>query len=82
MIRVMVLSALLAPSALAAQDTVRGGDFPREVGPIYIEGATFDRLDAYTLLGQVGESTVANIVDPSYTVVAKIRKRYLGQGNR
>ena len=37
----------------------------------------FDRTDAYTLLGQVGESTVANIVDPAYTVVAKIRKRYL-----
>ena len=30
-----------------------------------------------TLLGQVGESTVANIVDPNYTVVAKVRKRYL-----
>jgi acetamidase/formamidase len=40
----------------------------------------FDRLDAYTLLGQVGESTVANIVDPAYSVVAKIRKRYLGTG--
>jgi amidase len=37
----------------------------------------FDKLDAYTLLGQVGESSVANIVDPNYTVVAKIRKRYL-----
>jgi amidase len=37
----------------------------------------FDRLDAYTLVGQVGESTVANIVDPAYTVVAKINKRYL-----
>jgi amidase len=40
----------------------------------------FDRLDAYTLVGQVGESTVANIVDPAYSVVAKIRKRYLGAG--
>jgi acetamidase/formamidase len=38
----------------------------------------FDRLDAYTLVGQVGESTVANIVDPAYSVVAKIRKQYLG----
>lgn len=37
----------------------------------------FDRLDAYTLLGQVAESTVANIVDPAYTVLAKINKRYL-----
>jgi amidase len=40
----------------------------------------FERLDAYTLVGQVGESTVANIVDPAYSVVAKIRKRYLGTG--
>jgi acetamidase/formamidase len=38
----------------------------------------FERLDDYTVVGQVGESTVANIVDPAYTVVAKIRKRYLG----
>jgi acetamidase/formamidase len=37
----------------------------------------FDRLDAYALVGQVGESRVANIVDPAYTVVAKIRKQYL-----
>jgi acetamidase/formamidase len=37
----------------------------------------FDTLDAYTLLGQVGENTVANIVDPAYTVLAKISKRYL-----
>lgn len=37
----------------------------------------FGRWDAYTLLGQVGESTVANIVDPDYTVVAKFPKRYL-----
>lgn len=37
----------------------------------------FDQLDAYALLGQVAESTVANIVDPAYTVIAKISKRYL-----
>ena len=37
----------------------------------------FDRIDAYALLGQVAESAVANIVDPAYTVIAKIRKRYL-----
>jgi len=37
----------------------------------------FDRLDAYALLGQLAESTVANIVDPAYTVVAKFPKRYL-----
>jgi amidase len=37
----------------------------------------FGRWDAYMLVGQVGESTVANIVDPVYTVVAKFPKRYL-----
>ena len=37
----------------------------------------FDRIDAYALIGQVAENTVANIVDPAYTVVAKIRKRFL-----
>lgn len=37
----------------------------------------FGRFDAYTLVGQLGESSVANIVDPIYTVVAKFPKRYL-----
>ncbi len=37
----------------------------------------FGKWDAYTLLGEIGESTVANIVDPIYTVVAKFPKRYL-----
>ncbi len=37
----------------------------------------FGRWDAYLLLGQLAESTVANIVDPIYTVVAKFPKRYL-----
>jgi acetamidase/formamidase len=38
----------------------------------------FDRWDAYALVGQVAENTVANIVDPAYTVIAKFPKRYLG----
>lgn len=42
-----------------------------------VEEYGFEKWDAYTLLGQAGENTVANIVDPNYTVVAKIRKRYL-----
>ncbi|MGQ0647040.1 MAG: acetamidase/formamidase family protein [Gemmatimonadaceae bacterium] len=42
-----------------------------------VEDYGFDKLDAYALIGQVGENTVANIVDPAYTVLAKIRKRYL-----
>jgi amidase len=37
----------------------------------------FGRWDAYQLVSQVGEATVANIVDPIYTVVAKFPKRYL-----
>ncbi len=37
----------------------------------------FGRWDAYLLVGQLGESTVANIVDPIYTVVAKFPKEYL-----
>jgi acetamidase/formamidase len=37
----------------------------------------FGRWDAYQLLGQLAESTVANIVDPVYTVVAKLNKKYL-----
>ena len=37
----------------------------------------FGRLDAYQLLGQIGENSVANIVDPAYTVLAKFPKKYL-----
>ena len=37
----------------------------------------FGRLDAYLLLGQLAESSVANIVDPAYTVLAKFPKKYL-----
>jgi acetamidase/formamidase len=37
----------------------------------------FGRWDAYQVVSQVGEATVANIVDPIYTVVAKFPKRYL-----
>jgi len=42
-----------------------------------VEQYGFGRWDAYALLGQVGENTVANIVDPAYTVVAKFPKRFL-----
>jgi acetamidase/formamidase len=42
-------------------------------------GTTFgmDRLDAYQLLTQASETPVANVVDPNYTVVSKLRKEYL-----
>ena len=34
----------------------------------------FDRWDAYALMGQLAENTVVNIVDPIYTVVARLPK--------
>ncbi|MBI4538763.1 MAG: acetamidase/formamidase family protein [Gemmatimonadetes bacterium] len=37
----------------------------------------FERWEAYQVLAQLAESTVANIVDPNYTVVAKFPKQYL-----
>ena len=42
-----------------------------------VEQWGFGKWDAYALVGQVGENTVANIVDPAYTVVAKFPKRFL-----
>lgn len=36
-----------------------------------------DRLDAYQLLTQASETPLANVVDPNYTVVSKLRKSYL-----
>ena len=36
-----------------------------------------DPLDGYQLVTQVSESPVANVCDPNYTFVAKLRKRYL-----
>lgn len=37
----------------------------------------FDSMDAYQLCSQVGEVDVVQVVDPNYTVVAKIPKKYL-----
>src|SRR3989304_4014366 len=37
----------------------------------------FGKGGAYALLSQLAESSVANIVDPNYTVVAKFPKRHL-----
>ena len=36
------------------------------------------KLNLYNWTDYIGENTVANIVDPNYTVLAKIKKRYLG----
>jgi len=37
-----------------------------------------DLLDSYQLVSQVVLTPVANMVDPNYTVVAKVPKKYLG----
>lgn len=37
----------------------------------------FDMMDAYQLCSQAGEVDVVQVVDPNYTVVAKIAKKYL-----
>lgn len=37
----------------------------------------FDRLQAYHLLGQVGQMRLGNMVDPKFTMVAKFPQRYL-----
>jgi amidase len=36
-----------------------------------------DRLDAYQLVPQPSETPVANVVDPNYTFVSKIKRDYL-----
>ena len=36
-----------------------------------------DRMDGYQLLTQASEAPVANVVDPNYSFVSKIRKEYL-----
>ncbi|WP_019901901.1 acetamidase/formamidase family protein [Salinispora arenicola] len=35
-------------------------------------------LDAYQLVAQAGEAPVGNVVDPNYTIAAKINKTYVG----
>lgn len=37
----------------------------------------FDKWEAYQVLAQIGTNSVANIVDPQYTVIAKFPKKYL-----
>ena len=37
----------------------------------------FDKLDAYFILGQVGQVHLGNMVNPNYTVGAFIEKKYL-----
>ena len=42
-----------------------------------VEDYAFDRLEAYQLLGLAGEMRLGNMVDPNYSMVAKISKRWL-----
>lgn len=42
------------------------------------EDYALDPLEAYELLGLVGEMRLGNMVDPNYSMVAKISKRWLG----
>jgi acetamidase/formamidase len=39
----------------------------------------FDKLDAYQLLSAAGELYVGNMVDTTYSLVARCAKRYLGK---
>ena len=39
------------------------------------------KLDAYQLLTQASETPVANVVDPNYTIVSKLRKEYVPSGS-
>jgi amidase len=39
----------------------------------------FERLEAYQLLTQAGRMRVGNMVDPQYSLVAKLDKRYVGE---
>lgn len=38
-------------------------------------------LDSYQLVSQIARSTIANVVDPNYTVVARVPKQYLPPAN-
>jgi acetamidase/formamidase len=42
------------------------------------ESYGFSRADAFLLLGQVMEARCTQFVNPTFTYVAKIAKRYLG----
>ena len=42
-----------------------------------LRGYGFTQLDAYQLLGQVGRLRVGNMIDPFYSVLATVERRYL-----
>src|SRR6266496_1915704 len=66
----------------AAMDTVLVLDLVKGVATPWprLETASdfgLDALDGYQLVTQASETPVANVCDPNYTVVAKLRKQYL-----
>lgn len=44
-----------------------------------VEDYQFDPMEAYQLLGLVGEMRLGNMVDPNYSMVAKLSKEWLAQ---
>jgi len=42
----------------------------------WMEEMGWDRIHAYQMLTQVGEMSVGNMVDPNYSMVAKVEKQY------
>jgi len=42
----------------------------------WMEEKGWDKMHAYQMLSQVGEMTVGNMVDPNYSMVAKVEKRF------
>ena len=45
----------------------------------WVAAAGLSLLDAYQLVSQTSRATIANAVDPNYTVVARVGKRFLPQ---
>jgi len=65
----------VAGSARPLDDCVRLANL--ELLQWLCDGYGFDRVEAWQLMGQVGEMRIANVVDPNYTVVAAFPKKYL-----
>jgi amidase len=47
-----------------------------------VRGHGFSQSDAYQLLGQAGRLRVGNMIDPFFSVLATIERRYLAQGHQ
>jgi amidase len=72
-----------SPSELMAVGSARPMEDAARIGWVelirwLVDDYGFGRLEAYQLLTQAGRMRVGNMVDPQYSVVAKLDKRYLG----